>query len=184
MEFMLRCDVPDRPGALARLAGAIGEAGGDIQAVDVVEQAHERALDDLVVVAEPGAMSALLERIKTLGGITLVHAGPSRGHPGDAVTRLAVGLESLLNGAMTLENGVAALAGGLLRAGQAELLPAAAAPRETDRRMVLAVDERVLVLSRDYRFTPTERGRAEAIVRACVQAARWQTRDLTGSQDG
>jgi len=47
---MLRCSVPDRPGALAVLAGTIGEAGGDIQAVDVVEHGESDALDDLVVV--------------------------------------------------------------------------------------------------------------------------------------
>lgn len=181
MEIMLRCDLPDRPGALASLAGAVADAGGDIQAVDVVEQAEGRALDDLVVVAEPDAVSALLGRIEALDDFGLVHAGPSRGHPGDAVTRLAVGLESLLNGAMTLDHAVAVLAGGLLRAGQADLVSAAAAPRETDRRIVLAVDERVVVLSRDYRFTPTERGRAEAIVRACVQAALCRVQDPTGS---
>jgi hypothetical protein len=34
--YLLRVAVPDRPGALGALATAIGRAGGDIKAVDVV----------------------------------------------------------------------------------------------------------------------------------------------------
>jgi len=102
--------------------------------------------------------------------VELIHAGPSRGHPGDAVTRLAVGLEAILNGAMTLEHGIRALLGGLLRAASAEMVEAAAAPSPTDKRLVLAVDGRVLVLARDYRFTSTERTRAEATLRVALEA--------------
>jgi hypothetical protein len=176
MEVMLRCSVPDRPGALARLAGAIGEAGGDIQAVDVVESGNGRALDDLVVVVEdPGQLSVLVEKIRALEDVDLVHTGPSRGHPGDAVARLAVRLEAMLNGAMTLEHGLKASLGGMLRADQAELVEAAEAPRATGKCLVLAVDHRVLVLTRDYRFTNTERERAEAILRAALEAASART---------
>lgn len=168
---MLRCSVPDRPGALATLAGTIGEAGGDIQAVDVVESGRGHALDDLVVVIDgPQQLSVLVEKIQGLEGFELVHAGPSRGHPGDAVTRLAVGLEAILNGAMTLEHGLEASLGGLLRASQATFVDAADVPQATGKRLVLAVDHRVLVLTRDYRFTDTERERAEAILRVALEA--------------
>ena len=168
---MLRCSVPDRPGALAVLAGTIGEAGGDIQAVDVVEHGESDALDDLVVVFDDAQqLSTLLAKIEGLEGVELIHAGPSRGHPGDAVTRLAVGLEAILNGAMTMEHGIRALLGGLLRASSAELMETSAAPSATDKRLVLPVDGRVLVLARDYRFTSTERARAEATLRAALEA--------------
>lgn len=173
MEVMLRCSVSDRPGALAALAGAIADAGGDIEAVEVIESGQGAALDDLVVIVEdPAQLERLLASLKALVGLAVVHAGPSRGHPGDAVTRLAVGFESLLNGAMTLENGLEALLGGLLRATSIRMLPAAEAPRESDKILVLAVDSRVVVVSRDYRFTSTERERAEAILRAGLEAVR------------
>ena len=176
LEVMLRCSVPDRPGALAALAGAIGHAGGDIQAVDVVEQAGDEALDDLVVVVDDaGHLSVLLERVREVPGTTLVHAGPSRGHPGDAVTRLAVGLEAVLSGAMTLENGVKTLLGGLLRASSAEIHPVDDAPAAHDRRLVLPFNGRALVLVRDYRFTDTENDRATALLRVALEAAGART---------
>ncbi len=172
MELMLRCAVPDRPGALATLAGAIAEAGGDIQAIDVVESADGMALDDLLVVVEPDALRTLVDHVRAVDDVALVHAGPSRGHPGDAVTRVALGLESLLNGAMTLEHGVGVLVGGLLRASVAALQHVDDAPEEGDRVLVLPFDGQALVVRRDYRFTATERQRAPALLRACVEAGR------------
>lgn len=162
---MLRCQLPDAPGSLATLAGAINDAGGDIQAVDVVEQHDGQVLDDLLVVIERDRGAELLERVRGVPGMELVHAGPSRGHPGDAVTRLAVGLEALLTGHAEADLGLATLIGGQLRAGRAELVPRGEAPQQSSRTLVLDVDERVLVLERDYRFTTTERERAEALVR-------------------
>ncbi|WP_300599205.1 ACT domain-containing protein, partial [uncultured Nocardioides sp.] len=38
---MLRVELPDVPGSLGRLAGAIGEAGGDIEAIEIVEKRHD-----------------------------------------------------------------------------------------------------------------------------------------------
>lgn len=172
MEIMLRCAVPDRPGALAELAGAVGDAGGDIQAVEVVETADGRALDDLVVVVAPDGLRRLVDRLEALADVEVVHVGPSRGHPGDAVARLAVGLQSLLDGAMTVEHAVAALVGGLLRADSAELVGAVDAPRDGARTLVLAFDARLLVVRREYRFTDTERDRAQAILRTALEAAR------------
>jgi hypothetical protein len=173
MEVMLRCGVPNRPGALAVLAGTVGEAGGDIQAVDVVEAGEEQALNDLLVVfADEQQLSGLVDRIGHLEGVELIHVGPSRGHPGDAVTRLAIGLQAILSGAMTLEHGVRALLGGLLRASSAELLDAEDAPAPTGKRLVLPIGGRVLVLTRDYRFTSTEHDRAEATLRVALEAAR------------
>ncbi len=168
MEIMLRCELPDTPGSLAALAGTIGEAGGDIQAVDVVETGDGRVLDDLLVVVEAERGADLLAVVDALPGIALVHAGPSRGHPGDAVTRLAVGLEALLTGQAPLERGLPTLIGGLLRASAAELAIRAEAPEPSSKVLVLDVDHRVLVLRRDYRFTSTERERAASLVRLAL----------------
>lgn len=166
----MRCTVPDRPGALARLAGIIASAGGDIQAIDVVEQVDGAALDDFVVVIEPAAYAGLVQRLEWDEGASLVHVGPSRGDPGDAVTRLAVTLEALFHGALDRAAAVRTLLGGLLRADDVELVAGTAIPRESEKVMVLALDERVLVVRRAYRFTDTERHRAEALVRLCLAA--------------
>ena len=34
--FLLRVELPDVPGSLGRVATAIGEAGGDIEAIEIV----------------------------------------------------------------------------------------------------------------------------------------------------
>ena len=171
MEVLLRCALPDRPGALAALTGAIGDAGGDIHSVDVVEHEPGRALDDLVVVlADRARLADVLAGVRALDGFEVIHVGPSRGHPGDAVVRLALGLEAALTGTQTVEEAATTLVGGLLHASAAEVVAADAAPRETDTRLVVPFGDRCLVVRRDYRFTATERWRAQAILRACAAA--------------
>ena len=172
MEIHLRLSVPDRPGMLAAVTGAISHAGGDIAAVGVVETARDCALDDIEVVIDPARLQDLVAAIRGVEGVSLIHAGPSRGLPGDAVARLALCVESLLNGAMTLEHAAKTLIGGLLGAARADLLPGGSTPPSGDRVLVLDFDHQLLVLERDYRFTDTERERAAAILRTCVEAAR------------
>jgi hypothetical protein len=175
MEVILRCALPDRPGALAALAGAVGAAGGDIQAVDVVEHERGAALDDFVVVLAPGArVGDIVARVDALDGFEVIHVGPSRGHPGDAVARVALGLEAALAGTQDAEEAARTLVGGLLRADTVEVVAAGAAPRETATRLVapFAAGGRCLVARRSYRFTATERWRAQAILRACAAAAQ------------
>lgn len=170
MEMMLRCALPDRPGSLARLAGAIGEVGADIEAVEVVAVEDGRALDDLVVVVDGATQGqALLERLEGLPDIEVVMAQPSRGHPGDGVARAAVGIEALLTGSAEPDRGIVALVGGLMRAEQAEIVDD---PPAADRkRLVLACGRRWLVVERSHRFTDVERQRAEALARVGVLAA-------------
>lgn len=57
MPFLLRVELPDVPGSLGRLATAIGEAGGDIEAIEIVEKRSDgTALDDVLLDVEPGTM--------------------------------------------------------------------------------------------------------------------------------
>ncbi len=57
MPFLLRVELPDVPGSLGRLAAAIGEAGGDIEAIEIIEKRPDgTALDDVLLEVEPGAM--------------------------------------------------------------------------------------------------------------------------------
>lgn len=170
---MLRCALPDQPGRLAALAGAIGEAGGDIEAVDVVESGGDIALDDLFVSVDgPEGLRSVLAGIQALDDVELIHTGPSRGHPGDAITRAAIGLEAILSGAMTLTHGVQALLGGLLRASSITFESADHPPPSDDCLLALPFAGQILVLRRDYRFTDTEIDRARALLRVCREAAR------------
>ena len=57
MPYLLRVELPDVPGSLGRVATAIGEAGGDIEAIEIVEKRHDgTAVDDVLLEMAPGAM--------------------------------------------------------------------------------------------------------------------------------
>jgi hypothetical protein len=57
MPFLIRVELPDVPGSLGRVASAIGEAGGDIEAIEIVEHRHDgSAVDDVLLEMAPGAM--------------------------------------------------------------------------------------------------------------------------------
>ena len=170
MEILLRCQIPDVPGMLATHAGAIAETGGDIQAVEVVETAQEMAIDDLWVVTSD--IASLVSALEAMQGVSVIHAGLSRGVPGDATARLATGIDTLMSGAMPVEDGLATLMGGLLRAASAEILPDAEWPSKKDRRqLALRVASGVLVLRREYKFLDVEIQRAHQVLAVCERAA-------------
>jgi hypothetical protein len=56
MPFLLRVELPDVPGSLGRVASAIGMAGGDIEAIEIIEKADGVALDDVLLETAPGTM--------------------------------------------------------------------------------------------------------------------------------
>lgn len=170
MELMLRCALPDRPGELAKVASAISAVGGDIQAVDVVEHSDGRALDDLELLLDADRIPSLLQRLGDLEGVRVVHAGPSRGRPGDAVTRLSIGIESLLDGSSEARRGLCTLIGGMLRARSADFVPGSGVPGSDRHVLALEAGDEILLLQRDYRFTDTERDRAQALLRLARRA--------------
>jgi hypothetical protein len=70
--YLLRVSVPDRPGALGALASAVGQAGGDITAVDVVERGSSAAIDDLLVeTSNEDVSAAVLASVDTVPGAIL-----------------------------------------------------------------------------------------------------------------
>lgn len=57
MPFLMRLSLPDVPGSLGRVATAIGEAGGDIDAIEIVERRNDgTAVDDVLFELSSGGM--------------------------------------------------------------------------------------------------------------------------------
>ena len=70
--YLLRVSVPDRPGALGVLASAIGAAGGDITAVDVVEREASSAIDDILIeTPDAASAAAILSTVSALAGVVI-----------------------------------------------------------------------------------------------------------------
>jgi hypothetical protein len=75
MPFLLRVELPDVPGSLGRMASAIGEAGGDIEAIEIVEKRHDEstAVDDVLLEIAPGVMpDSIVSACNALDGVRVV----------------------------------------------------------------------------------------------------------------
>lgn len=72
MPFLLRVELPDVPGSLGKVASAIGEAGGDIEAIEIVEhRADGTAVDDVLL--ETSAMpDTIVSACNALEGVRVV----------------------------------------------------------------------------------------------------------------
>jgi len=73
--FLLRVELPDVPGSLGRLATAIGEAGGDIEAIEIVEKRFDTqsAVDDVLLELPSGAMpDSIVSACNELDGVTVL----------------------------------------------------------------------------------------------------------------
>ncbi|MDO7868348.1 ACT domain-containing protein [Nocardioides jiangxiensis] len=72
MPFLLRVELPDVPGSLGKVASAIGEAGGDIEAIEIVEhRADGTAVDDVLL--ETTAMpDTIVSACNALDGVRVV----------------------------------------------------------------------------------------------------------------
>ncbi len=74
MSYLLRVELPDVPGSLGRLASAIGVAGGDIEAIEIVEKRSDgTAMDDVLLDTEPGIMpDSIVSACHQLDGVRVV----------------------------------------------------------------------------------------------------------------
>lgn len=80
MSFLLRVQLPDRPGSLGSLALALGGVKADILSLDVVERGPGYAVDDLVVELPPGALpDTLLTAAEALDGVHVDSIRPYAG---------------------------------------------------------------------------------------------------------
>lgn len=74
MPFLLRVELPDVPGSLGRLASSIGEAGGDIEAIEIVEKRHDgTAVDDVLLEMAPGSMpDSIVSACNAIDGVRVI----------------------------------------------------------------------------------------------------------------
>lgn len=80
MSFLIRVQLPDRPGALGAVATALGNVGGDILSVDVVERGSGIAIDDLVVELPSGRQpDVLITAAESIEGVEVDAVRPWAG---------------------------------------------------------------------------------------------------------
>jgi len=82
--FLLRVELPDRPGALGAVASRIGAVRGDLVAVEVVEHRDGKAVDEFVVeLADGEHLSLLLSEVAEVDGVALQDVRPVSGRRHD-----------------------------------------------------------------------------------------------------
>ena len=74
MSYLLRIALPDVPGSLGRVASAIGQAGGDIEAIEIVEKRPDAtAVDDVLLEMQPGSMpDSIVSACTALDGVEVL----------------------------------------------------------------------------------------------------------------
>lgn len=72
--IIVRCQIENRPGMLGRLTSAIGAAGGDIGAIDIVRQERGTLVRDVTINCRYDAHGqTIVQAITSLDGITVVN---------------------------------------------------------------------------------------------------------------
>jgi hypothetical protein len=75
--LLLRVELPNVPGSLGRLATAIGAAGGDIEAIEIVEKRVDGTdVDDVLLEMTDGAMpDSVVSACNAVDGVTVLWIG-------------------------------------------------------------------------------------------------------------
>jgi len=80
VSFLIRVQLPDRPGTLGAVASALGAIGADILSVDVVERGAGLAIDDLVVELPSGRLpDVLITAAESIEGVEVDAVRPYAG---------------------------------------------------------------------------------------------------------
>lgn len=73
MSYLLRVQLPDVPGSLGRLASAIGSAGGNIDAIEIVSRGQGFAIDDVFLAADTSTMpDSIVSACQQLDGVQVL----------------------------------------------------------------------------------------------------------------
>ena len=68
--FLMRVTLPDRPGSLGAVATAMGQVGGDINAVEIVEKGDGFVVDDFIVDLPPNQLpETMVSACQSLAGV-------------------------------------------------------------------------------------------------------------------
>ncbi len=75
--FVVRVWLPDRPGALGQVASRIGDAGGDVVGIEILERGGGSAIDELVVsLPDTVTLSTLIAEIGRVDGVAVEDVRP------------------------------------------------------------------------------------------------------------
>lgn len=103
---VIRVWLDDRPGSLAAVAGQIGDRGGDVVGIDVLERGGGRVIDEFVVeVPDTQALESVVSAVDGLEGVDVEHADvvPEFPDPRLDALELAAALVSASTGSELLE---------------------------------------------------------------------------------
>ncbi|MGH3978570.1 MAG: hypothetical protein ACRDRZ_06160 [Pseudonocardiaceae bacterium] len=160
----LRARLPDEPGALARLSEAVAGVGGNILGLAIYGQDSSSVVDELYVVASPATTSGELADVVAASTGCLVHATPADPH--DLVDAPTRAIELVLQ-AREHPDGLPTALRALVHADRVH--ESTRLPDADDHQLVLTAPSGPgwLVATRRWApFTPAERARAEAFLRA------------------
>ncbi len=162
----LRAQLPDEPGALARLSESVAGIGGNILSLTVHGYDSSSVVDELYVVASPAVDSGQLADAVAASTGGPVHATPADPH--DLVDAPTRALELALQ-AQEHPDGVAQALRALMHADRVH--ETSRPPDADEHQLTLASPTGpgwLVVIRRWAPFTPTERARAEAFLRTLV----------------
>jgi ACT domain-containing protein len=71
--YVVRIELPDRPGALGLVASRIGAVGGDIVAINILEREGGQAVDEFVIeIGGEHLIELLRNEIHEVDGVTVL----------------------------------------------------------------------------------------------------------------
>jgi hypothetical protein len=69
--YVMRIWLADRPGALGNVASVIGDTGGDLVGIDILERGDGRAIDELTIELTEQAVPQLLQAVSAIEGVDI-----------------------------------------------------------------------------------------------------------------
>lgn len=181
--FVVRVELPDRPGALGLVASRVGAVRGEIVGIDILERAAGRAVDELVIdLPDSSLLELLVAEMTAVDGVEVddVRRAPS-GRPDPRLDALETAVH--LTEATSIDTLLESLVTSARRTLDADTavvepeLPVQPASEDDVARVPLPSAGRALVLRRTgRRFRSRELARLSALAR--IADLRW--RELAG----